>query len=390
MLARRIFADGRTRAYAWGRARHARTSPPPRGAARDERPVRAAPARAARVPARGARRFAGLDARRAPPRAWRELQTARRLHDELTRDAATAAGAARRAARARGRHRGARAGPGGRAARRAGAAATRHRARAGGCDRRRRALAGGRRGREPTSSRRRSARSRRSSASRPSLRQPATRCDRPSCSCARPRPTCTRSSPRSRPSRGGSSRSRRSSSGSPTCDAATASQTYEELLERGDEARGELAALEEGHDPAQAAAEVELRRADDRGRPAPRRAPRGATRRCRAVRRRQSLASCAGSASARASSASSCRERDPGSTGADEVVFLVRPNAGPAVRAGRRDRLRRRAVADRARDRGGRRAARRWCSTRSTPASAARPRTPSARRSGGSPSGHRS
>ncbi len=50
------------------------------------------------------------------------------------------------------------------------------------------------------------------------------------------------------------------------------------------------------------------------------------------------------------------RERDePGATGADEAVFLVRPNAGPAVRAGRGDRVRRRAVAHRARDRGGRR-----------------------------------
>ena len=58
--------------------------------------------------------------------------------------------------------------------------------------------------------------------------------------------------------------------------------------------------------------------------------------------------------------------------------------AGLPVRAGRRDRLRRRALPDRARDRGASPAARRWSSTRSTPASAARPPTPSARRSAAS------
>ncbi|MGZ4291343.1 MAG: DNA repair protein RecN [Gaiellaceae bacterium] len=90
VLARRIFADGRTRAYAWGRS-----------AARED-VAAAAEALIAmsgqfeqRRLARPAYQrgvldaFAGLVPRPAA-RAWRALQAARRLHDELTRDAATA------------------------------------------------------------------------------------------------------------------------------------------------------------------------------------------------------------------------------------------------------------------------------------------------------------
>jgi DNA repair protein RecN (Recombination protein N) len=90
VLARRIFPDGRTRAYAWGRS-----------AARED-VAAAAEALIAmsgqfeqRRLARPAYQrgvldtFAGLDTRGAN-RAWRALQTARRAHDELTRDAATA------------------------------------------------------------------------------------------------------------------------------------------------------------------------------------------------------------------------------------------------------------------------------------------------------------
>ena len=88
VLARRIFADGRTRAYAWGRS-----------AARED--VAAAAegliAMSGQFEQRRLARpayqlgvldaFAGLDVR-AAQRAWRELQAARRrLHDELTRDA---------------------------------------------------------------------------------------------------------------------------------------------------------------------------------------------------------------------------------------------------------------------------------------------------------------
>ena len=88
VVARRVFADGRTRAYAWGRA-----------AARED--VAAAVERVIAMSGqfeqrRLARpsyqlelldRFAGVD--REPLRtAWRELQAARRRHDELTANAA--------------------------------------------------------------------------------------------------------------------------------------------------------------------------------------------------------------------------------------------------------------------------------------------------------------
>src|SRR4051812_11647636 len=94
LLARRIFPDGRTRAYAWGR-----------GAARED--VAAAAERLIAMSgqfeqrrlARPSYQLDVLDAfvgeeqqrRRAALRvAWRELAAARRRHDELTRDAAAA------------------------------------------------------------------------------------------------------------------------------------------------------------------------------------------------------------------------------------------------------------------------------------------------------------
>jgi DNA repair protein RecN (Recombination protein N) len=90
VLARRIFADGRTRAYAWGRS-----------AARED-VAAAAEALIAmsgqfeqRRLARPAYQrgvldaFAGLDTRQAA-RAWRALGAARRAYDELTRDSAAA------------------------------------------------------------------------------------------------------------------------------------------------------------------------------------------------------------------------------------------------------------------------------------------------------------
>jgi DNA repair protein RecN (Recombination protein N) len=90
VLARRIFADGRTRAYAWGRS-----------AARED--VAAAAERLIAMSGQFEQRrlarpayqlqvldaFAGIDTRQARA-AWRELQSARRTRDELTRDAASA------------------------------------------------------------------------------------------------------------------------------------------------------------------------------------------------------------------------------------------------------------------------------------------------------------
>ena len=100
VLARRIFADGRTRAYAWGRsAAREDVAAAAEAAARDERPVRAAPARAARVPAQRARRVRRASTPAGASSAWRELLAARRAHDELTRDAAAAQAASTSCAR---------------------------------------------------------------------------------------------------------------------------------------------------------------------------------------------------------------------------------------------------------------------------------------------------
>jgi DNA repair protein RecN (Recombination protein N) len=92
VLARRIFADGRTRAYAWGRS-----------AAREDvaAAVEALLAMSGQFEQRRLARpsyqlatldgFAGTtDTARASRRAWRELTAARRAHDDLTRDAAAA------------------------------------------------------------------------------------------------------------------------------------------------------------------------------------------------------------------------------------------------------------------------------------------------------------
>ena len=90
MLARRIFADGRTRAYAWGRS-----------AARED--VAAAAEGLVAMSGQFEQRrlarpayqrgvldaFAGVDVAEAR-RVWRELAAARRAHDELTLDAAAA------------------------------------------------------------------------------------------------------------------------------------------------------------------------------------------------------------------------------------------------------------------------------------------------------------
>jgi DNA repair protein RecN (Recombination protein N) len=95
VLARRVFGDGRTRAYAWGRA-----------VARED--VAAAAERLIAMSGQFEQRRLGrpsfqldvldafcgseqLERRREARRAWRELGAARRRHDELTRDADAAA-----------------------------------------------------------------------------------------------------------------------------------------------------------------------------------------------------------------------------------------------------------------------------------------------------------
>jgi DNA repair protein RecN (Recombination protein N) len=90
VLARRIFADGRTRAYAWGRsaaredvAAAAEALIAMSGQFEQRRLARPAYQRALLDS------FAGLDTRSAA-KAWRDLQAARRSYEELTRDATAA------------------------------------------------------------------------------------------------------------------------------------------------------------------------------------------------------------------------------------------------------------------------------------------------------------
>jgi DNA repair protein RecN (Recombination protein N) len=92
VLARRVFADGRTRAYAWGRS-VAREDL----AAATERLLAMSGQFEQRRLARSAYQLDVLDSfcgedqlgrRRAARTAWRELAAARKRHDELTRDAA--------------------------------------------------------------------------------------------------------------------------------------------------------------------------------------------------------------------------------------------------------------------------------------------------------------
>ena len=113
----------------------------------------------------------------------------------------------------------------------------------------------------PTSSRRPSARSRRSSGSRRSSPRPATRCAqaelqlRETASELRVVPASLEAEP------GRLEQVEAELDGSPTCGAATGRRPSPSCSTRGEEARRELAALEEGHDPV-AAAEEALARAE--------------------------------------------------------------------------------------------------------------------------------
>jgi DNA repair protein RecN (Recombination protein N) len=103
-------------------------------------------------------------------------------------------------------------------------------------------------------------------------------------------------------------------------------QTYEELLARAAEARAELDAIDAGHDPAAAAAEA-LAGAE-------RKVQRVAgelhtARRDAAGRFAEAVArELAGVGMGEGEFVAELREREPGPTGGDEVVFLVRPNRG--------------------------------------------------------------
>ena len=103
-------------------------------------------------------------------------------------------------------------------------------------------------------------------------------------------------------------------------------QSYEELLARAAEARAELEAIEDGFDPSAAAAEAlavaerNVRRLAEELRAARREAaPRFA---------KEVAQELVGVGLGEGEFVAELRERDPGQTGFDEVAFLVRPNAG--------------------------------------------------------------
>jgi DNA repair protein RecN (Recombination protein N) len=103
-------------------------------------------------------------------------------------------------------------------------------------------------------------------------------------------------------------------------------QTYAELLERGAEARAELAALDDGHDPVEAAkaaldraqAEVDKLHA----------ALRKARRKAAAPFAEAVAEELRGIGMGDGEFQAVVSDRDPGPAGADEIAFLIRPNAG--------------------------------------------------------------
>jgi DNA repair protein RecN (Recombination protein N) len=102
--------------------------------------------------------------------------------------------------------------------------------------------------------------------------------------------------------------------------------SYEELLARAAEARGELAALDEGFDPVAAAAQA-LSAAERRAREVAKRLRENRERAAEpfAVAVREGLR---GIGMGEGDFRVELREREPGAVGADEVAFLIRPNPG--------------------------------------------------------------
>jgi DNA repair protein RecN (Recombination protein N) len=103
-------------------------------------------------------------------------------------------------------------------------------------------------------------------------------------------------------------------------------QTFAELLERAASARAELEALEEGHDPVQAAEQaLEAAQAEVARVHAALRAARQAAAEPFAAAVAEELRGVGlGEGEFRVE----LREREPGASGADDIAFLIRPNAG--------------------------------------------------------------
>jgi DNA repair protein RecN (Recombination protein N) len=103
-------------------------------------------------------------------------------------------------------------------------------------------------------------------------------------------------------------------------------QTFDELLERAADAGRELAALDEGHDPAEAAAATLARAQADVDRL---HAELRSARRSAAPAFAEAVAEeLAGVGLGEGEFRAELRDADPGASGADHVTFLVRPNAG--------------------------------------------------------------
>jgi DNA repair protein RecN (Recombination protein N) len=103
-------------------------------------------------------------------------------------------------------------------------------------------------------------------------------------------------------------------------------RSYDDLLDRAENARGELAALDEGHDPARAAAETLERAQDEVDRL---HAELRAAREAAAPAFADAVAAeLAGVGLGEGEFRAELRAAEPGASGADEVGFLVRPNAG--------------------------------------------------------------
>ena len=329
VLARRIFRDGRTRAYAWGRA-SAREDV----AAAAEQAIAMSGQFQQRRLSRPAFQLDVLDAfaetgelRAAMRSAWRDLSAARRRHAGARRRRSAAGGAPRGAPRARRGHGRARAGRRVRPARAARAGAPPRGARLR-CRRGRRRARTGRWGRSRRP--RRACRASRCTAGVARARARTSRRRAPRRRAASPRDRVGAALVPCR-SLGGAGRLEEIESQLERISDAKRRfrcETYDELLARAEAAKAELDALDAGVDPAEAAAKA-LADAEARVRDVA--AELHSVREGAAPRFAGTVsAELAGLGMGGGELEAIVSPREPGPTGADEVQFLIRPNPGLA------------------------------------------------------------